>query len=138
MWRSVTYLGEQAGACDRPRPTAVLAVLVHVTEDEACAGTEIARFVRGQYDLGLDPRERWIVISTAARVARALIDPQEAAADRSASSRPPSTRSASTSASRGDACCWTEDGRASTDDGRRARPWRLGRDGVVGSRPTGP
>lgn len=79
--RSIAYLGEQAEACGRPRPTVVFMVFVHVTDDETSARAETARFVRGQYGLPLEALERWIVVGAEARVARALTELREAGAE---------------------------------------------------------
>ncbi len=60
---------------DRPAPTMLMMVFVHVTDpgdDPAAARAEAARFVRGQYGLPNEALETWVLVGGPDRVAEGL------------------------------------------------------------------
>lgn len=68
-------LGELATEYDRPVPTMLMMVFVHVVEpgsDAGAARDEAAAFVRGQYGLPFEALERWALIGSEDRVAEGL------------------------------------------------------------------
>lgn len=68
-------LGELADERDRPAPTMLMMVFVHVVEpggDAGAARDEAAAFVRGQYGLPYEALERWALVGGAAQVAEGL------------------------------------------------------------------
>jgi alkanesulfonate monooxygenase SsuD/methylene tetrahydromethanopterin reductase-like flavin-dependent oxidoreductase (luciferase family) len=72
---AATRLAELAAEQDRPVPTVLMMVFVHVTGaagDPGTARSEAAAFVRGQYGLDFSALERWVVVGDERAVADAL------------------------------------------------------------------
>jgi probable F420-dependent oxidoreductase len=68
-------LAELAAAHDRPVPTVLMMVFVHVVgpgDDPEAARAEAAALVRGQYGLPFEALERWVVVGDERAVADAL------------------------------------------------------------------
>ncbi len=66
-------LGELASAADRPVPTRLMMVFVHVgDDDDGAAREEAAAFVGGQYGLPFEALERWALVGGEQQVADGL------------------------------------------------------------------
>ncbi|MBA3742598.1 LLM class flavin-dependent oxidoreductase [Sporichthya sp.] len=76
-----TQLDEYAAQYARPRCTVLQMVFAHVTDDVDAGRAEAAAFAKGQYGLGYEKLERWVLVGHEARVADGLAELRDAGAE---------------------------------------------------------
>lgn len=76
-----TQLDEYAAQYARPRCTVLQMVFAHVTDDVDAGRAEAAAFAKGQYGLGYEKLERWVLVGDEARVADGLAELRDAGAE---------------------------------------------------------